>query len=168
MANRGLSALSVLVIDDNYHMLSLMRTILQGFGVTSVMEATDPAEAFERFQSSPIDVIFVDLKMPVLDGVEFIRLVRSGQDSPNPTVPIIVVSAYSEKSRILEARDAGATEFVRKPLSADEIYKKLHSVVIRPRAFVRAKMFFGPDRRRHKNPDHQGQERRSDDNQVKV
>ena len=106
--------------------------------------------------------------MPVLDGVEFIRLVRTAEDSPNPYVPIIVASAYSERTKVISARDAGATEFVRKPLSADEIYKKLKNVVDRPRPFVRSMMYFGPDRRRHNSKKFEGDERRSDKQQVQI
>ena len=54
MAGKGLSAMSVLVVDDNYHMLSLLRTILQGLGIQTVGEATDPADAFERFRSGRV------------------------------------------------------------------------------------------------------------------
>ena len=168
MSSRGLAALSILVVDDNYHMLSLMRTVLQGLGIQNVGEATDPAEAFERFRAGAYDVVFVDLKMPVLDGVEFIHLVRTAKDSTNPYVPIIVASAYSERSKVLAARDAGATEFVRKPLSADEVYKKLRAVIERPRAFVKSNMYFGPDRRRHNTEKYDGTERRDMRPQVTV
>ena len=158
--------LRVMVIDDNQHMIYIIRTILRGFGITQIVEARDPAEAFETFRAVPIDIIIVDFMMDVLDGIDFVRLVRGGDDSPNTMVPIILLTAHSEFKRVIEARDAGITEFLRKPVTAVDLYKKMQAVIERPRPFVRTATYFGPDRRRHKKSDFKGEERRSDDVDV--
>ena len=152
--------LRVMIIDDNTHMIHIVKTILRGFGIKYFFEARDAADAFDMFKTEAIDFIIVDQLMDLLDGVDFVRLVRTGSDSPNPFVPIIMLTAYSERSKVEAARDAGITEFCAKPVTALEIYKKIEAVVNRPRPFVRTPSYFGPDRRRHRNKLFQGQERR--------
>ena len=120
------------------------------------------ADAFDLVKSDAVDIIITDYQMDSLDGLDFVRLVRTADDSPNPLVPIIMLSAYSEKSRVMAARDAGVTEFCCKPVTAKEMFSKIASVINEPRPFIRNKSYFGPDRRRA-DPDkatYKGPERR--------
>ena len=156
--------LRVLIIDDNHHMISIVRTILTGFGVKQFLEARDAADAFDIVKSEAIDLIIVDYLMDFLDGTDFVRLVRTGDDSPNPYIPIIMLTAYSERSRVISARDVGVTEFCCKPVTAVELYRKLSTCILRPRPFVRTSGYFGPCRRRRKDGNFSGEERRSDQN----
>jgi CheY-like chemotaxis protein len=146
-----LDRLRVLVVDDNHHMIKIVKTILRGFGVKQLVEARDAAEAFNQLRTGFVNLIIVDYQMSLLDGVEFVRMVRSGRDVPNPNIPIIMLTAYSDKHRVMAARDAGVTEFCCKPVTATELWLKLSACVARPRGFVRAGGFSGPDRRRRKN-----------------
>jgi len=143
-----LSRLKVLVVDDNGYMLTILRTLLHGFGIKNIFESRDPAEAFDTVRADAIDIIITDYQMDILDGLDFVRLVRTADDSPNPMVPIIMVSAYSERRRVQKARDAGVTEFCCKPVTARDVFAKLISVINAPRPFIRNKTYFGPDRRR--------------------
>ena len=86
--------------------------------------------------------------MEPLDGLDFVRLVRTAKDSPNPYVPIIMLSGYTEYRRVTEARDAGINEFLAKPISARALYLRFASIIDNPRPFIRTKSYFGPDRRR--------------------
>ena len=158
-----LSSLSLLVIDDNTYMLSIVRTVLKAFGIMEVREATEAAQGFEEFRSAPTDLIIVDYALETLDGIEFTKLIRTANDSPNPYVPIIMLTAYSERTRVEEARDAGVTEFLRKPISATGMYSRVVEVVERPRPFIRSRSFFGPDRRRRVDENYRGDERRKND-----
>lgn len=152
--------LRVLIVDDNHHMINIVKTILRGFGIKHFFDARDAAEAFDVVRHDAIDLIVVDYHMDLLDGTDFIRLVRTADDSPNPFVPIVMLTAYSEKSKVLKARDAGVSEFCCKPVTANELYKKVAGVINKPRAFVRSPTYFGPDRRRKRNPNYSGAERR--------
>ncbi len=87
-------------------------------------------------------------------------MVRTGKDSPNPFVPIIMTTAYAEKQRVMEARDIGITEFIAKPLSAKTLMARITAVIEHPRPFVRSPRYFGPDRRRRQASDYTGPERR--------
>ena len=99
--------ISVLVIDDNHHMRSLIKELLKAIGITDVREASEPIEALELMKTVPIDILLVDFSMPMIDGVEFVHMIRTGDDSPNPFIPIIMVTGHSEKSKVIAARDAG-------------------------------------------------------------
>jgi two-component system chemotaxis response regulator CheY len=85
---------------------------------------------------------------------------RTATDSPNHFVPIIMLTAYAERSKIEAARDAGVTEFCAKPITATELYRKVCAVINTPRSFIRTSVYFGPDRRRRRDDGYKGQERR--------
>ncbi|MEM6627036.1 MAG: response regulator [Pseudomonadota bacterium] len=162
MARRNMERLRVLIVDDNHHMINIVKTILRGFGIKEFYEARDAAEAFDIVRSESVDIIVVDYLMDLLDGTDFVRLVRTGDDSPNPYIPIIMLTAYSERSKVESARDAGVTEFCCKPVTAQELYRKVSSVINNPRPFVRTSAYFGPDRRRRQGDAYRGPERRSE------
>jgi len=148
MTRADFSRVSALVVDDNRHMVAIVRSLLHALGIKQVLEAVDAAQAFEIFKESRVDFIVVDFHMRPLDGLDFVRLVRRAEDSPNPFLPIILLTAYTEKSRVMAARDAGITEILAKPVTARDLYAHILHIVERPRAFVRSRGFVGPDRRR--------------------
>jgi len=143
-----LSRVQALVIDDNAHMIQIVRSMLLGFGITRTYESRDAAEAFDIVRHEAIDIVIADYQMPILDGLEFTRLVRTARDTRNPFIPIILLTAHTERSRILAARDAGVTEVCAKPITAQQLWMKIAACVNAPRPFVRSGAFFGPDRRR--------------------
>jgi len=144
-----LSNLSILLVDDNNYMRTILRALLRGFGVRQIIEASDAIQAFELFGTMEIDIILLDYMMQPLNGIEFTEMLRRADDSPNHKVPIIVVSAYSNRSIIEKARDAGVDEFIGKPVCATNLYLRIASVIENPREFATAPSgFFGPDRRR--------------------
>ena len=151
---------NTLIIDDNAHMISIVRSMLLGFGISRTHESRDAVEAFEMVRHEPIDLIIVDYQMPLLDGLEFIQMVRRGADMKNPFVPIILLTAHTERSRIMAARDAGVTEICAKPVTARQMWEKIVAVVNNPRPFVKTANYLGPDRRR-KREDYNGPERRA-------
>ncbi len=158
--NYDLTELSFLVVDDNTHMLSIIKTLLKGFGIRRIHEATDAADAFEEIRATHVDVIILDYALDTLDGIEFAQLVRTAKDSPNPYLPIIMLTAHSERHRVEEARDAGITEFLCKPICATDLYKRIIEVVEHPRSFVKMGSYFGPDRRRRSDDNYRGAEKR--------
>lgn len=158
-----LAPLRVLVIDDNHYMRQIIKTILKGVGIGKVLEARDGAEALGVLKQVNIDLVVADYHMAPLDGVDFTRLVRASPDSRDPFVPIIMVTGYTEKSRVASARDAGVTEVVAKPLTARALLQRLESVIVRPRRYIKARGFIGPDRRRGRRAAYAGDMRRSTD-----
>ena len=156
----GLERVRFLVVDDNAHMINIVKTILRGFGAAHIFEAKDATDAFHRLKHDSIDIVITDYQMEVLDGIEFVKLVRNSSDSPNRYVPIIMLTAHSERSRVIQSRDAGANEFCCKPVTAQELYRKVVAIVDYPRPFIKTSSYFGPDRRRRQDPKYAGPERR--------
>ena len=157
-----LNKLAFLVVDDNANMAHIVKTIPKSFGAVHIYEANDVAEAFTIVRQFAIDIVFLDYNLGFMDGIEFIRMIRTAQDSPNPYLPVVMVTAYTEQFRVHTARDAGVTEFCAKPVMAIEIYRKIVEVIEHPRPFIRAGAYFGPDRRRRADEDYRGEERRAD------
>jgi len=159
----GFESLRVLLVDDNWHMRSIAIALLEGFGITHIRDVESGSEGLRVAQLWPADVALVDFKMAPMNGVQFTRIIRNSPDSRNPYLPIIMMTGHSAVVRVMEARDAGVTEFIAKPLSAKTLLNRLNAVIYTPRAFVRTPTYFGPDRRRRADPDHPGPWRRLDD-----
>ncbi len=153
----------VLVVDDNQHMRSIVATILSAVGVGHVRECWDGAEALDALRQWQADLAIIDYHMSPIDGVEFTKLVRNAGDSPNPYLPIIMLTGYAERARVMEARDAGVTEFAVKPVTAQAILNRLNAVIFKPRPFVKTADYFGPDRRRKQDEAYDGPWRRAED-----
>jgi two-component system, chemotaxis family, chemotaxis protein CheY len=155
--------LKILLVDDNHHMRVLIGEILRAIGVKGVYEATDGAEALQIIRQQAIDIVMTDLAMQPLDGIDFVRLLRNSPDSPNPMCPVIMITGHSTQKRVTEARDAGVTEFLAKPVTARGVIDRITRVVEYPRPFIRNEDYFGPDRRRRQDPAYEGPRRRAAD-----
>ncbi|MGB0747873.1 MAG: response regulator [Magnetospiraceae bacterium] len=162
---RYLEQFSLLVVEPNPFMRSVMKAVLKAFGARDIKEAPDGSAALGLLQTNKIDILFSEKEMQPLDGVEMTRVIRTAKDVRDNMVPIVMVSAYSELYNVLEARDAGITEFVRKPFSATDLFSRINEVIERPRIFVKSPRYTGPDRRRRVRPDEVDVERRA---QVEV
>lgn len=141
----------------------LLSEILRAIGVRHVFEASDGAEALQLMRSHAIDIVMTDLAMQPLDGIDFVRLVRNSRDSPNPMIPVIMITGHSTMRRVAEARDVGVTEFLSKPVTARGVIERIGRVVDHARPFVRSGDYFGPDRRRRDDASYPGPYRRADD-----
>ena len=159
----SLAAIPILLIDDNPHMRTIATAVLKSAGIRKVIEAGDGGQGLQMLRDHPVDLALVDYKMFPLDGVEFTRLVRNSPDSANPYLPIIMMTGHSGKKRVYEARDAGVTEFLAKPITAKGVLDRIQSVIWRPRPFVKTEGYFGPDRRRVAPPGYRGPFRRATD-----
>lgn len=160
MVRIDLNRLRFLIVDDNAHMRRILRTLLNGFGAREVYEAEDGPSGLEIFTQYSPEIVITDWVMPGLDGLELTRMMRQPDAHGNAFVAIIMLTGHSEKARVMAARDAGVTEFLAKPISANGLYKRLVNVIANPRPFVRTATYFGPDRRRTVNPNYAGPERR--------
>ncbi|CAN5496831.1 response regulator [soil metagenome] len=160
MSAPDLLALTVLIIDDNKPMREIIGTILKSLGVRKIVEANDGIEALKVVTEREIDIIFTDLMMQPVDGLAFIRWVRTSPASGNPYIPIIMVTGHATRASLDEARMAGVTEFLAKPLTARGVLHRVNEVINNPRDFVRVSDYFGPCRRRRIDHGYEGEERR--------
>jgi two-component system, chemotaxis family, chemotaxis protein CheY len=159
----SLSDIHVLVVDDNTQMRLLVRCLLRAGGITKVTEAKTGRQALDIMRPGTIDLIIVDWKMAPLDGLAFTNMVRRSPESPNPFVPILMLTAHTEASRVTAARDAGVSGFIKKPISARLLFERISNVLTDTRSFVRCETFVGPDRRRSQAADYAGPFRRESD-----
>ena len=156
--------LNVLVLDDNRNMRALIEAILFALGIRNIHEAPDVKQAFRDLQYFRADIVITDWHMKPLNGLDFVRMVRSGKESPNRYVPIIMLTGHTELHRVCEARDAGVNEFLSKPVSAKAMYSRIASIIEFPRMFIHSKTYFGPCRRRRNLGAPRGmKERRADE-----
>ena len=160
-----LDPVKILLVDDNQHMRVLLGEILRAIGITRIFEAADGAAALQFLRREQIDIVMTDLAMQPLDGIDFVRLLRNSKDSPQPMIPVIMITGHSTMRRVAEARDVGVTEFLSKPVTARGVIERINRVVEHPRSFVRSNDYFGPDRRRRDEPGYNGPMRRSTDSQ---
>ena len=155
--------LNILVIDDNQFMRVIVVTLLRALGVRTIRECPDGADAFDMMKSWRPDIIIIDQHMQPISGLEFARMLRWGDDLTIFDVPLILLTAHTERSTVESARDAGVDEILAKPLAANALLQRLTAVIENRRRFVRCATYVGPDRRRRKDPHYRGELRRSTD-----
>jgi two-component system chemotaxis response regulator CheY len=143
-AEMRIQQLNVLLVDDNAFTRKVVRALLNNIGVKSINEAGDGIAALEVIRQAPPDVIILDWEMPLLNGPELVRIVRSPGVFPAPDVPIIMLSSHGQRWRIVESVKLGVNEFLCKPVSAKALLDRLMSIVVRPRKTVHFDGYYGP------------------------
>lgn len=161
-----LSEFSVLIVEDYPFIAQILSLSLKeiGIGTVTVVEngelAKTKLQMLNNFESkNNIDVVILDWLMPVMDGQEFLKWLRSYERDTVQFLPVIVCSAYTSEALVNESRDMGANEVIVKPVSAMQLAQRIQYVINKPRSFVKNKTFFGPDRRRQ-NIQFDGDDRR--------
>ena len=137
-------ALRVLVVDDEITMRKVTRSLLQVLGVQDIYEAADGRSGLEAICSWAPDMVLLDWSMPSPNGPEFVRHVRSPGRFPYPDVPIIMLTAHGERSRVVEAVRLGVNEFLIKPVSSTALLTRFLSILARPRQMVKKGDYYGP------------------------
>lgn len=146
------SRMTMLILDDNSFICYTIAQMCYGFGFERITRSHDPGEALEILKTSHVDFVVCDLSMRPINGIEFTRMVRCAPDTNDPLVPIIMLTGHSDSGIVKEARDAGVTEFLVKPVSAKSLLSRVVSIIEKPRQFIKERKFIGPDRRRRTDP----------------
>jgi CheY-like chemotaxis protein len=153
--------LSVLVVEDTAPMRKLIISVLDTLDVGKIYEADSGEKGFEEFRRHSPDIVIADWHMAPVNGIQLTQEIRNNPMSTDRMTPVILVTGYSALGRVSEARDAGVTEFLVKPFSANDLAKRLAYVINKPRDFIDSRQYFGPDRRRRENPEFAGPDRRT-------
>ena len=116
-------ALKVLVVDDDFINRKLLQTLLKKNPVvTDIVEAENGSDALDKLKKDPtINLVLLDIMMPVVDGIEFLKIFRS--EMTNAHIPVIVLS--TDDTRKTEVFDNGANDFLRKPVMQDKLTEKI-------------------------------------------
>lgn len=118
-------SIRVLVADDSSTMRKIILRSLNACGVTEITEAGDGEEALQKYSNGEFDMVLTDWNMPNKSGLDVIQGIRAqGSD-----VPIIMVTTEAEKSRVLEAIQAGVSDYLVKPFTAEVLLQKIDKFV---------------------------------------
>ena len=160
MRDARFAATRVLLLEDGAVMRNLLRSILENLGVGAVFEAESLADAIQIFERDEPDLALVDIELEDCSGIDFVRYVRHSKETRPSRMPVIVVSGHGTKRDVMEAIDAGAHEFMVKPISPKALCARIYHTMLRPRRFIESETYLGPDRRRRADPNFAGPERR--------
>jgi CheY-like chemotaxis protein len=121
--------------------------LLQAIGVKDIHEASSGRAGLEAICALAPDVVILDWEMPAPNGPDFMRRVRSPGMFPLPDVPVIMLTAYGERSRVLEAVQLGVNEYLLKPVSSKALLARLVAILTKPRRMVKKGDFYVPEPR---------------------
>lgn len=157
MSTFDFSRLGVLLIEDNSFVRQTLEDLLRHFRFGRIALANNGEEAIDYMKtlggaSSIIapDIIISDLVMTPINGLLFLRWMRTAKESPNRMIPFVMLSGAADTAYVHSARDLGVTEFLAKPFSGAAVYRHMVKVIEAPRQFITTTKYFGPDRRRQK------------------
>src|SRR5450755_2463086 len=121
--------MDVLIVDDSSAIRKILKRVLLQAEIPTgqVYEASDGLEAIQRLKEQPVHLILSDINMPNMDGLEFLRLIKSTPEWKH--VPVVMVTTEGSQSKVLEALELGAIGYVRKPFTADQIKEKLAGIL---------------------------------------
>jgi len=119
--------MSVLIVDDYATMLRIVKNLLKQIGFNNVDEATDGGAAFQMMKRKKYGLVISDWNMQPVTGIEFLRSVR--QDPELKATPFIMVTAESKTENVMEARNAGVSNYIVKPFSSEILKGKIASVL---------------------------------------
>lgn len=115
----------VLIVDDMLTMRKIVSKILREMGFTSITEAVDGVDAWEKARTGTFGLIISDWNMPNCTGLEFLKKVRADQMISG--TPFLLVTAEAEQHQVAEAIKCGVDQYVVKPFSPDGLKTKLES-----------------------------------------
>lgn len=123
MADKTMMIMSV---DDFSTMRRIIKTLLKQLGYDNVVEADDGTTAWEMLKSNKVDFIISDWNMPKMTGLDLLKKVRSDERFKN--TPFLMVTAEAEKDNIVQAVQAGVSNYIVKPFTADVLKQKMEKI----------------------------------------
>jgi two-component system chemotaxis response regulator CheY len=159
MDKSELIKLRVLVADPSPYLAGLTTGMLRTIGIKASSEVYSSGDVASALSRLPYDIIILDRDIEPGGGVAITRRLRT-QAGLNRDTPVVLTFAEINEAQLLEARDAGVTEFIRKPMSAAVLELRLKATLLNPREFVDVDAYTGPDRRRRSVGPATGSERR--------
>lgn len=148
LGKKLIDGLNILIVDGNPYMRKITRIMLMNLGAKQVAEAGDGLAALEAIRTMDPDVMVIDWDMPILNGPEVTRIVRSPGVFPRPNLPIIMLTSRAERQYVNEAMRSGVHEFLLKPTSPKALMDRLISIMFRPRPMVQLGKYYVPKPRR--------------------
>ena len=167
LARMAINIERVLVIDPYPGSSKLVCDMIRGMGALRIELAETSRRGMEIAATVGPQLILTELAGPEIDGVGFIRALRKSELDCRKS-PVIVISSEATEHTIKSARDAGAHEFLKKPFSNLDLFKRVENVALKPRPWIEAVNYIGPCRRRFNGGAYIGPKRRLSDNANSV
>jgi len=120
------TSIRVLVVDDFATMRRILKNILKQLDFKNLVEADDGTTAWEVLETQEIDLIISDWNMPKMSGIDLLKKVRASDK--HKTTPFLMVTAEAQKQNVIEAVQAGVSNYVVKPFTAEAIFEKLDKI----------------------------------------
>lgn len=120
------TSLKVLVVDDMSTMRRIIKNVLKQIGFSDMVEAENGQDALNKLKAGDIGFIVSDWNMPVMQGIDLLRAVRA--DAELKHLPFLMVTAEAQKDNIIEAVQAGVSNYVVKPFTAEALQEKLEKI----------------------------------------
>jgi DNA-binding response OmpR family regulator len=154
-----LKPISFLIVDDKAYMRKVVKNVLETLGAKLIEEAHDGSEALAAVRNWPPDIILTEWRLYPMTGFDLLKAIRAERGALRFT-PVVMITSETRRERVIQARNTGITEFVAKPFNAKGLLLRIKEVIERPRPYVEASGYFGPDRRRRSEVMGEGEERR--------
>ena len=122
-----MAAIKVLIVDDAVFMRNMIREVFTPDRFEVVAEAANGQEAIERYKQHKPDLVTMDIVMPMMSGIDATRAIVEA----DPQAKIIMCSALGQEALVMEALDAGASDFIVKPFQPDDVLKVVNKVLAR-------------------------------------
>lgn len=151
-----------LVIDPNPHSARLLADVMKALGAREIAVEPDNKRALATARDLEPGLVFTERMGEGLDGEELTRKIRRSSMQCR-RAPIIMVTADATASTIKGARDSGVHEFLRKPYTSNDLFKRIENVALKPRDWIEAVGYVGPDRRRFNSGEYAGPAKRRSD-----
>jgi len=120
------TSIKVLVVDDMSTMRRIVKNVLKQIGFSDMVEAENGQDALNKLKVGDIGLIVSDWNMPIMQGIELLRAVRA--DAELKHLPFLMVTAEAQKENIIEAVQAGVSNYVVKPFTAEALQGKLEKI----------------------------------------
>lgn len=157
------SKLKILILDsDPEFMLWAAKVLSRGKGA-EVQTSSSSVDAFQMLRQFRADIGLVDLGLPQVGGIDFLRWIRNADESPNAQLPVVLSAVKADAHMLRQACEIGINSFMKKPIDEDRFLRRLLVTVTKPSWFVIGSDYFGPDRRKESLP-FEGEDRRQAEN----
>lgn len=118
--------MKILVVDDMVTMRRIVKNILKQLGFANVEEAENGQEALQKLQADSYGFVVSDWNMPVMTGIDMLRAIRA--DEKLKTTPVLMVTAEAQQSNLVEAVQAGVSNYIVKPFTAEILQEKITKI----------------------------------------
>jgi two-component system chemotaxis response regulator CheY len=118
--------MKILVVDDMATMRRIVKNIMKQLGFANVEEAENGQEALEKLRAESFGFVISDWNMPVMTGIDLLRAIRA--DDKLKAIPVLMVTAEAQKENLIEAIQAGVSNYIVKPFTAEVLQEKMNKI----------------------------------------